>query len=209
MRKQAGHWVGVALAAATLFSCAASNAEPLLNVQLSQKWYEVPSESLQNIQSGWSADATLTDRDVVVSLQQAWSLSPNTVAADFFTNTAPQRLQAYTQTRTLQDSEVSALSITSQSIQDVVVLVSDRSVGDGLDVRRNDVSVVDGVTYLEQELAWDFAGVTQTIYVRAAANLDSKTLTIFWLRCSDSCIADESETVSNVLEKLTLAGSGS
>jgi hypothetical protein len=80
-------------------------------------------------------------------------------------------------------------------------------VGDGLDIRRNDVSVVDGLTYLEQELAWDFAGVTQTIFVRAAADLDSKTLTIFWLRCSDSCIADESETVSSVLEKLTRAGS--
>jgi hypothetical protein len=205
MRKQAGRWVVVAFAAATLFSCAAPSLEPLLTVQLSQKWYEVPADSLQNIQSGWSVDGTSADRDVVVSVQQAWSLSPNTVAADFFTNTAPQRLQAYTQTRALQESEVSGLSANSQSIQDVVVLVSDRSVGDGLDVRRNDVSVVDGLTYLDQELAWDFAGVTQTIYVRAAADLDSKTLTIFWLRCSDSCIADVSETVSNVLEKLTRA----
>jgi hypothetical protein len=209
MRKQAGRWVGVALTATTLFSCAASSLEPLITVQLSQNWYEVPSDSLQNIQSGWSTDGTSVDRDVVVSLQQAWSLSPNTVAADFFANTAPQRLQAYTQTRTLQDAEVSALAATSQSIQDVVVPVSDRSVGDGLDVRRNDVSVADGMTYLEQELAWDFAGVTQTIYVRAAADLDSKTLTIFWLRCSDSCIADESETVSKVLEKLTRVGGAS
>jgi hypothetical protein len=207
MRKQAGRWVVVALATATLFSCAAPSVEPLLTLRLSQKWYEIPSDSLQNIQSSWSVEGTSADRDVVVSVQQAWSLSPNTVAADFFTNTAPQRLQAYTQTRTLQESEVTALSEASQSIQDVVVLVSDRSVGDGLDIRRNDVSVVDGLTYLEQELAWDFAGVTQTIFVRAAADLDSKTLTIFWLRCSDSCIADESETVSTVLEKLTRAGS--
>lgn len=205
MPKKAGLWVVVSLAAATLFSCAAPSVEPLINVPFSQKWFEVSVDSLQDVESGWSLAGNSADVSLVVNSQQAWSVSPNTVAADLFTNTAPQRLQAYTQTRALQDAELAALLATSQFIQDAVVAVSSRTAGDGLDVRRNDVSNVNGLTYLEQELAWDFAGVTQTIFVRAAADLDTKTLTIFWLRCSDSCIADESKTVSNVLEKLVLA----
>jgi hypothetical protein len=204
MRKPVGLWVVAALAAATLSGCSAESANPIIEIKLSKKWFEVSSESLNGVESSWSSSRVSAEMDVKTLSQQAWSLSPNTSATDLFSNYAPQRLQAYVQTRFLQPQELNAIDLSSQALQDVVVSVSSRTAGDGLEVRKNNVSESNGVLSLDQELAWDYAGVTQTIFVRAAADLSSRVLTIFWLRCSDTCVAEESATISNVFSKLSI-----
>jgi hypothetical protein len=204
MRRAVGLWVVAALAATTLSGCSAESANPVIEIKLSKKWFEVSSESLKDVEASWSGLGVSAETDIKTISQQAWSLSPNTSASDLFSNYAPQRLQAYVQTRFLQSQELSALGLSAQALQDVVVSVSSRTAGDGLEVRKNNISESNEVLSLDQELAWDYAGVTQTIFVRAAADLNSKVLTIFWLRCSDTCVAEESSTISNVIANLSV-----
>lgn len=193
------------ISALAIAGCSQPNdSTPLISFEIPNTWYSLDVNGLNAAQTSW---LTATPSDAITEATmdlRAWATSPNIDAADLFSNTPPQRMQAVTFTRPLFTEEVAALSENPENLKDVVLAVNSKVAGDGLDVRLNLVNTSTDIYFLQQELAWDFGGVTQSIKIRAAADLTKSTLSVFWLRCSDTCFISEAKTSEKIISSIRI-----
>lgn len=167
-------------------------------------WTEVAAADLEAAQANWRQEGASAAADSAIIWQSAWSADELVTPADVFANEVPQRLITYAQSRTLYPEERSALKANPNAIADAVLAVGLVEPGDGLEVRQNRISNRSGWLVLEQELAWDTGGVTQTMKVRAMVDAGMTQLRLFWIRCSDTCFFDEAEIAERVLKSLVV-----
>lgn len=183
-----------------------NNLAPLFEPKVPSQWLPIEEVEIESAKAAWLQSSPSDAISGSMIELKMWSASTGTSAEDVFSNVSPQRVQAVLLSREIFNEELASLELEPTSIADLVIPISTKIAGDGLVVRQNEVTGTGSSFVLEQEVAWDFSGITQTLRLVAEADLESEVMTIFWVRCSDTCFADGSNQVdrvfSQILEKI-------
>lgn len=196
-------FAGLVFASLALSGCGQIDVSShIFEPKVPSQWLPVATAEIDSAKSAWIQGSPSDALADAILDFQAWSTSENVTAEDVFSNTSPQRLQAVLITREIFNEELAELEKNPESLEDLVIPISTKIAGDGLEVRQNEVSGSGSVYWLEQEVAWDFSGVTQTLHLVAAADIETEIVTMFWVRCSDTCLADAANEVDRVFSQI-------
>ena len=175
---------------------------------LPAEWVAVPTAQLEKAQTGWIDDAGEVVRSTI-TWQAAWSTSPVGAGAVF--GGAPSDVPiVYALRRDLIDVETSSLDgDLATALQDLVIPGA-QLLAEGADLTQTK-RAVNGFDGLEQLATYDFGGGRQTVHVNSMLSPDRSALYQLVIRCTESCYAGQTDTITDVLDSLTfeeVAGNG-